>query len=59
MGIWQSERGRVSDEMADILSEALERIGDLRYQMDPEPEFTIVDLADAIEYEFTTTKRLW
>lgn len=36
--------------MADILSEALERIGDLRYQMDPEPEFTIVDLADAIEY---------
>lgn len=50
MGIWRSERGRVSDEMADILSEALERIGDLRYQMDPEPEFTIVDLADAIEY---------
>ena len=50
MRIWKSERGRVSDEMVDILSEALERIGDLRYQMDPEPEFTIVDLMDAIEF---------
>lgn len=41
---WETERGHGSDEMADILGEALARIGAL-----PD-EPTLLDLADAIEF---------
>jgi len=44
MGIWKSERGRVSDAMADILGELFKRIGKL------ENGFSLSDLADGIEF---------
>lgn len=44
MGTWESERGHVSDEMADILGEAFGKIGALSR------EPTMIDLADAIEF---------
>ena len=44
MGTWKTERGRGSDELADILGRAFERIGTLGY------EYTLEDLADGIEF---------
>jgi len=44
MGQWETERGRGSDAMADILGEAFRQIGLL-----PQ-EYTLPDLADAIEF---------
>ena len=44
MGQWETERGRGSDAMADILGEALRQIGLLR------DEYSLLDLADAIEF---------
>ena len=58
MGQWKSERGFLSDAMADILGKAFKDIGNLeagelwsdgkRQAVTPEPR--IIDLADAIEF---------
>lgn len=53
MGQWETERGRGSDEMADILGGALEKIGVVKLVADGEPPFSLpnlLDLADAIEF---------
>ena len=44
MGQWETERGRGSDAMADILGEAFREIGLLG------DEYNLFDLADAIEF---------
>ena len=44
MGTWKSKRGHVSDEMADILGEAFDKIGALTRR------WKMIDLADAIEF---------
>jgi hypothetical protein len=43
MGTWKSGRGYVSDEMADILAEAFDKIGDLEFKP------TMADLVNSIE----------
>jgi len=58
MGQWKSERGYVSDAMADSLDDAFKEIGDLgtgelwaggeKTQTTPAPR--MIDLADAIEF---------
>lgn len=53
MGQWETERGRGSDEMADILGGALKKVGVLKLAADGDPPFSLpnlLDLADAIEF---------
>ena len=53
MGVWKSERGHVSDDIADILGEALKKIEKCWYcdcGGEEKNKFTITDLADAIEF---------
>lgn len=47
--LWKSKRGVVSDDIADILDEALEEISKCLYG-EEKKKFTIIDLADAIEF---------
>jgi len=49
MGVWESERGFVSDDVADILGDALEKLGKCWHGAGLE-RFTMIDLADAIEF---------
>jgi hypothetical protein len=55
MGVWESERGYVSDDVDDILDEALRKIekcwwGDYDESSPNSKRFTMIDLADAIEF---------
>lgn len=49
MGVWESYRGHVSDEIADILDNALEAIEKCYYGIGKK-KFIILDLADALEF---------
>lgn len=53
MGFWETGRGRGSDEIADILGGALQKIGVVKLPAEGNPPFSLpnlLDLADAIEF---------
>jgi hypothetical protein len=55
MGVWESTRGHVSDDVADILDEAFDKIkkcwyGDEKENSLSSKRFSFIDLADAIEF---------
>lgn len=53
MGQWKTGRGRGGDEMADILGDALKKVGVVKLLAAGEPPFSLpnlLDLADLIEF---------
>ena len=51
MGVWKSQRGHVSDDVADYLDIAIKRIGKCWRDVDGKKiPLTMTDLADAIEF---------
>jgi hypothetical protein len=52
MGVWKSARGHVSDNVVDILGDAINKIKDCWYGTTPDnkQKFSMIDLADAIEF---------